>query len=57
MKDKLACGGTELPGLFLTPTAHMELEAAAPVSPGTLENCMFLSLHSEIRMFHTLNTL
>lgn len=57
MKDKLACGGTELPGLFLTPTAHVKLEAAAPVSPGTLENCMFLSLHSEIRMFHTLNTL
>lgn len=58
MKDKQACGGTELPWLFLTPApAHMEFEAVAPKSPGTLEVRIFLSLHSEIKILHTLNTL
>lgn len=48
MKDKQACGGTELPGLFLTPApAHVKFEAAAPKSPGAPEDRMFLSLHSE----------
>lgn len=50
--------GNELPWLFLAAApAHMKFEAVAPKSPGTLEHCMFLFLHSEIKMFHTLNTL